>query len=56
MERAAVKQVKFGRACTRCRSYFVTSVLDEHICPWCQRIEVGGASNELYEPLETPVE
>jgi rRNA maturation endonuclease Nob1 len=55
MERAVTKQVKFGRACLRCKSYFVTTDKEQHTCPWCERIEVGGGPEEQFETEDNSV-
>lgn len=52
MASAVVKQVRYGKACLRCKAYFVTANADDRICPWCQRIEVGARIEESYETPE----
>jgi len=52
MERTVTKQINYGRACNRCKSYFVTNDRDEYVCPWCRKVEDGGKVAELYEVPE----
>jgi rRNA maturation endonuclease Nob1 len=52
MASTIAKQVKYGKACLRCRAYFVTTEAEDRICPWCQRIEVGGGVEEAFEVPE----
>jgi RNA polymerase subunit RPABC4/transcription elongation factor Spt4 len=33
--------MSFGRSCSRCKVYFVTNLEEEHMCPWCRKIEQG---------------
>jgi len=39
---------KYGKRCARCQVYFVASSIEEKLCPWCLKVEVGAPSPELY--------
>jgi len=55
MERTLGKQVRpvsYGRACNRCKSYFVTTNQNDYVCPWCMKVETGAKIAELYEVPE----
>ena len=52
MERSVAKQMNYGRACNRCKSYFVTNNREEYVCPWCRKVEDGAKIAELYEVPE----
>ncbi len=49
MESFAVKQVRIGRNCSRCKVYFVTENVNATLCPWCQKVEDGLEDAYLYE-------
>jgi hypothetical protein len=49
MESLAPKQVKYGRSCTRCRSYFVSFSQSDNLCPWCTKVEAGAADETSYD-------
>ena len=49
MEGAFAKQVKYGRSCQKCRSYFVTEQVEARLCPWCEKVENGHSPAEMYE-------
>jgi rRNA maturation endonuclease Nob1 len=56
MESTLTKQVRHGKSCVRCKSYFVTEEENAHMCPWCDKIEKGVATADPYEPPERPDE
>jgi len=41
LEMKGAKQIRYGRSCNRCKTYFVTNDPGCYICPWCAK--VGGA-------------
>ena len=53
LERIVTRQMTFGKSCTRCKSYFVTSDEGAHLCPWCAKVESGRALDESFEFPET---
>ena len=42
----------FGKKCERCQVYFVAPSFETVTCPWCQRIEEGRVSPELYVSVD----
>jgi Zn finger protein HypA/HybF involved in hydrogenase expression len=52
MESTLAKQVRYGRSCIRCRSYFVTEDERAHVCPWCEKNENRVTTAESFEPPE----
>jgi Zn finger protein HypA/HybF involved in hydrogenase expression len=55
MEGVATKQVRYGKSCNRCRTYFISERQNEYTCPWCQRIEAGAGQLDVYETEDDPL-
>ena len=42
--------MKFGRPCTRCKSYFVTDDPQSFVCFWCQKTGPSMAFDPGFDP------
>jgi hypothetical protein len=40
-QRLALDSMTFGKSCTRCSIYYLTTNRTEQLCPWCRRNQAG---------------